>query len=230
MRRALLAFVLLPLVLAACSGTEARVAQTLTPAASVRQAATKTAAATSVHVTLDASGGSGVLTGSVSGSGDFDIANHRGSFELRLARLGTIDAVVDGTSAYIKAPFLSAFLPAGKTWLKLEGRTSRLNVVPHNPKQVLARLKRLANVRVVGDETIAGVSTTHYHGSARRGQGTFDIWIGKDDGYVRRIQAAGENGSGVVNFSNFGDPVTVTVPPASDTVAGTNLIPFFKRG
>jgi len=60
-----------------------------------------------------------------------------------------------------------------------------------------------------------------------------DVWIGKDDGYVRRIQAAGggtANGTAVVNFSDFGEPVTVTVPPASDTADATNLVPFFRHG
>jgi hypothetical protein len=233
MRRAVLALVVLPLALAACSGTEARVARTLTPAASVRQAATKTADATSMHVTVDASGGSGILAGRVTGSGDFDIANQRGSFELQLSRLGTIDAVIDGTRAYVKAPFLSVFLPTGKPWLKLEGRrASGLNGLPQNPKQALARLKQFVNVKEVGDETIDGVSTTHYHGTARRGQGTFDVWIGKDDGYVRRIQANGNGGSGVVNFSDFGEPVSTTVPPASQTatMGSGNFGRFFKLG
>jgi len=234
MRRAVLAVIVLPFALAACSGTEARVASSLTPAASVRQAASKTAAATSMHVTVDASGGSGMLAGPVTGSGDFDIANQRGSFQLQLSRLGAIDAVISGTTAYVKAPFLSAFLPAGKPWVKLEGRrASRLNAVPQNPKQALARLKHFVSVKEVGDETIDGVSATHYHDTARRGQGTVDVWIGKDDGYVRRIQASGNGRSGVVNFSDFGEPVSVTVPPASETATMTatgSFGRFFKRG
>ena len=229
MRRALLLLLVLPL--AACSSTEARVAKSLTPAASVRQAATKTAAATSVHVTVDASGGRGMLAGPVTGSGDFDIANQRGSFELHLSRLGTVDAVVDGPNAYVKAPFLSAFLPEGKPWVRLQRRNaSGLNAVPQNPTQALARLKRFASVKEVGDETIDGVSTTHYHGTARRGQGTLDVWIGKDDGYVRRIQADGNGKSGAVDFSDFGEPVSITVPPAGETATMSNLGRLFKRG
>jgi len=234
MRRALLALLALPLVLAACSSTEARVARQLTPTASVQQAAKKTAAATSEHITLDASGAAGVLNGSVTGSGDFDNAGHRGSFHLDVSNYGSIDAIVDGTSAYLKAPFLATFLPAGKTWLKLTAKTSPLNGVPQNPQQALARLKKLASVREVGDETIDGVSTTHYHGTGRAGSGTFDVWIGKDDGYVRRIEAAanGKDGNGnvTIGFSDFGEPVSVSAPPASTTADGANLVPFFRHG
>ena len=41
------------------------------------------------------------------------------------------------------------------------------------------------------------------------------MWIGNDDGYVRRVQAGGANGSMgtasvVVTLSDFGEPVSVT--------------------
>jgi Predicted periplasmic protein (DUF2092) len=232
MRRALLVLLVLPL--AACSSTEARVVHALAPKASVQRAVTKTAAATSEHMTLDASGSKGMFSGSVTGSGDFDNASHRGSFHLDVSGYGSIDAVVDGTSAYVKAPFLASFLPAGKTWLKLNARRAAFKVVPQNPKQALARLKKLAHVRVVGDETIDGVDTTHYHGAGPHGHVTFDVWVGKGDGYVRRIHAAesGKKRSGdlTVSFSQFGEPVSITVPPASDTVDGTKLIPYLRRG
>jgi hypothetical protein len=234
MHRIVLAFLVLPLALAACSGTEARVARQLTPTASVQQAAKKTAAATSEHVVLDASGAGGMFSGTVTGSGDFDNATHRGSFHLDVTNYGSIDAVLDGTSAYVKAPFLATFLPAGKTWLKLNAKARASGLVPQNPKQALARLKKLTSVRNVGDETIDGVSTTHYHGTARVEHATFDVWIGKGDGYVRRVQAAANdkngNGHATVTFSDFGKVVTVSVPPASDTADGTNLIPFFQHG
>jgi LppX_LprAFG lipoprotein len=236
MHRIVLAFIVLPLALAACSQTQYKAARELAPAATVQQAAKKTAAATSEHVVLDAAGTGGTFSGAVTGSGDFDNAKHRGSFHLDVTNYGSIDAVVDGTSAYVKAPFLVRFLPPGKTWLKLHAKPREFGVVPQNPKQALARLKKLVNVRKVADETVDGVSTTHYHGTGRLegSRGTFDVWIGKDDGYVRRVQAAasGKNGNGhaTVTFSDFGKAVTVSVPPASDTADGTNLVPFFQHG
>jgi hypothetical protein len=233
-RRILFAFIALPLVLAACGATQYGTAgHTLTPIASVRQAATKTSAASSAHITLNASGSAGMFNGTVTGSGDFDNANHRGSFNVDVSGYGTVAAIVDGKTAYLKAPFLSAFLPAGKTWVKLNAKSSQFGAVPQDPKQALARLKKIANVREVGGETIDGVETTHYHGTGRLGHGTFDVWIGKDDGYVRRLTASGTGrakGSVEVTLSDFGKSVTVTPPPASETADATALTShFFKR-
>ena len=239
MRRVALVFLVLPLALAACGGSQYGTAErTLTPKASVQQAATKTSDVTSLRVALSATGSAGMLSGTVTGRGDFDNANHRGSFHLDVSEYGSFDLVVDGKTAYVKAPFLKTFLPAGKTWLKLDGANVSAKVVPQDPKQALARLKKLANVQVVGDETIDGVTTTHYHGTARQGGGTFDVWIGKDDGYVRRLGAAanGQNGNGhvIANFSDFNEPVEVTTPPASETVDAKNFtknfMKLFQRG
>ena len=235
MRRIALAFVVLPLALAACGANEARVVQQqLTPTASVQQAAKKTAAATSAHLTFD---GSGMLNGereTLTGSADFDIANGRGSFHADVPEYGAVDLVLDGNTAYVRAPFLKVFLPAGKTWLKLNGKMRRAlpNSVPQDPRQALARLKKLADVRKVGEEEIDGVTTTRYHGVAR-GQGTFDVWIGNDDGYLRRVSAEGSgrgeaDGNVVITLSDFGEPVTVTPPPDSETADASALGALFK--
>jgi len=243
MQRIALVFLALPLALAACSGTESRVAQQLTPKASVRQAANKTTAATSAHVTFNASGAFDGQNGSLTGTADFDNANHRGSFHLDVPEYGAFDLILDGDTAYVKAPFLQTFLPTGKTWLKLDGKTRSSALpksIPQDPKQALDRLKKLGNVRMVGEETIDGVTTTHYHGVSRVGHGTFDVWVGNDDGYVRRVQAGGANGKQghgelVVTLSDFGEPVSVTPPPASETTDAKALMSsfksnFFKRG
>jgi LppX_LprAFG lipoprotein len=242
MPRIALLFIVLPLALAACNGTESRVVQQLTPRASVQQAANKTTAVTSAHLTFDASGSMGGENESLTGSGDFDNANHRGSFHVDVPEYGSVDLILDGNTAYLNAPFLKTFLPAGKTWLKLNGKTRTSAIpksIPQNPNQALARLKKLANVRKVGEETIDGVTTTHYHGVARGEHGTFDVWIGNDDGYVRRVRAGANgnkgNGEVVVTLSDFGKPVSVTAPPASETADAAALMSgfktnFFKRG
>ena len=239
MRRVALVLLVLPIALAACGGSQYGTAErALTPKASVQQAVTKTSDVTSLRVGLSATGSAGMLSGTVTGKGGFDNVNHRGSFHLDVSEYGSFDLVVDGKTAYVKAPFLKTFLPAGKTWLKLDGTNVNAKVVPQDPKQALARLKKLANVQVVGDETIDGVTTTHYHGTARQGGGTFDVWIGKDDGYVRRLGASqnGQNGNGhvIANFSDFNEPVEVTAPPASETVDAktltNNFMKLFKRG
>jgi LppX/LprAFG-like lipoprotein len=233
-RRMFFVFVALPLVLAACGGSTYGTAQrTLTPAASVRQAAAKTSEVPSAHITLNASGSAGMFNGTVTGTGDFDNANHRGSFNLDVSGYGSVEGIVDGTTAYFKAPFLAAFLPAGKTWVKLKATSAQFGAVPQDPKQALARLKKIANVHEVGEETIDGVDTTHYHGTGRLGRGAFDVWIGKDDGYVRRLTASGNGkakGSVEVTLSDFGKSVTVTPPPAAETADASALTShFFKR-
>jgi hypothetical protein len=239
MHRIALVFMVLPLALAACGGSQYGTAQrTLTPKASVQQAAAKTSDVTSLRVGLSATGSAGMFNGTVTGKGGFDNANHRGSFHLDVSEYGSFDLVVDGKTAYLKAPFLKMFLPAGKTWLKLDGANVNAKVVPQDPKEALARLKKVAAVTVVGDETIDGVTTTHYHGTGRLGHGTFDVWIGKDDGYVRRLGAeeSGQYGNGHVlaNFSDFNEPVEVAAPPASETVSAKgvtkNFMKLFKRG
>jgi hypothetical protein len=234
MRRIAVSFIVLPLALAACGGNEARVLrEQLTPRASVQQAANRTAAATSAHLTFS---GSGTVNGereSLTGTADFDLANGRGSFHADVPEYGAVDLVLDRNTAYVRAPFLKLLLPAGKTWLKLDGKLRRSlpKSVPQDPKQALARLKKLADVRKVGEEEIDGVTTTHYHGVAR-GQGTFDVWIGNDDGYVRRVSAKdsgqGANGDVVITLSDFGEPVTVTPPPASETADASALGALFK--
>ena len=234
MRRLAVVFLVLPVALAACGSNEARVVQEqLTPTATVQQAAKKTAAATSAHVAFNASGVAGGENVSLSGTADFDIANSRGSFHADVSEYGAVDLILDGNTAYLRAPLLKAFLPAGKTWLKLDGKMRRsLKSVPQDPKQALARLKKLAHVRKVGEETIDGVTTTHYHGVARSGEGTFDVWVGNDDGYVRRVSAGGSgqggNGEVVITLSNFGEPVSVTAPPASETADAAALSRLFK--
>ena len=82
----------------------------------------------------------------------------------------------------------------------------------------------------VGDETIDGVDTTHYRGrldlsklKQLPGAGTqpYDVWIGKDDGYVHRMRTGYGVGkqsvSMTMTFSDFGKDVSVTVPPQSQT-------------
>ena len=82
---------------------------------------------------------------------------------------------------------------------------------------------------------LGGVSTTHYTATVTKSSattnagGVYDVWVG-DDGYIHRVRTivAGSSGSasGAVHatstLSGFGDPVTVTVPPASQTVVSTN--------
>ena len=146
MQRIALAFIVLPLALAACSGTESRVdAQQLTPdgvgAAGARTRRPPRRARTSRSTPPARSTG---RTSSLTGTADFDNANHRGSFHLDVPEYGAFDLILDGDTAYVNAPFLQTFLPAGKTWLKLDGKTRSSALpksIPQDPRQALASLE-----------------------------------------------------------------------------------------
>jgi hypothetical protein len=238
MRAALLLLVVLPL--AACGGSKKSTSQTnLSPSAAVRAAATKTAAQKSEHIGLN---GTAVLSGqqvTVTGAGDFK--GHAGTLHLDFnagGLAGTIDAVVEGTKLYMRSPLLLSSLAAGKTWLEIDiakaanagGGLALSTLAAQDPAQTLERLGSLKNVSKVGSEQVGGVATTHYRGkltaSAAQPGGTYDLWIGDDDGYVHRVRvssrlSASATLDATTDLSDFGKNVAVTIPSASQTETGT---------
>jgi hypothetical protein len=159
-----------------------------------------------------------------------------------------IDEVLDGTIVYMKSPLFAAALPAGKTWLKLDlakvGKSQGIDLsqlMGQDPAQSFAQLQASGQVTKVGDETIDGVDTTHYRGRidlsklpqgakvaalAHAKYGPYDVWIGKDDGYVRRVRSSytlQQQSIGLtMNFSDFGKDVSVNVPAAAETADATS--------
>lgn len=257
MRRAVLLLALAPLALAACGSSSSSSSETkATPSASLKQAALKSAQASSEHLELKGAAsvqGQQVL---ITGSGDFDSASHQGQMKAHASVSGLdvqIDEVLDGTTIYMKSPLFSGALPNGKTWLKLDlqkfGQSKGIDfnqLLTQNPSQSFAQLKASGRVKEIGDETIDGVETTHYRAHidpAKIPQGAkiealtnakygpYDVWVGKDDGYIRRTKntysysAPGvgrQAASMTMDFSDFGKDVAVTVPPADETVDATD--------
>ena len=241
-----------PLLLAACGGGSSSSKQVqLTPVAYVQQAAKKSAQASSEHVDLKATATVQGSPLSLSGSGDFDSANKRGAMTVHANVQGIdmqIDEVLDGTTIYMKSPLFGAALPAGKTWMKIDlqkiGKSRGIDfsqLMGQDPAQSFAQLQASGHVTKVGDETIDGVDTTHYRGKidlaklpqaarikglANAKYGPYDVWIGKDDGYVRRVRTSYAVQQQAIaltmSFSDFGKDVTVNVPPASETADATD--------
>jgi hypothetical protein len=234
MRRLALVIVL-PLALVACGGSSKKTSSSNTSALSaVEAAALKTAQAGSEKVTLTASAAAGGQNISLTGNGAFDTKNRRGTMHVDL-NAGTITAALDevlvGGSAYIRSPLLTATLPRGKKWLKIDlakaSKGAGFNfslLASQDPAQALAYLQTLKSVTVVGKETVGGATTTHYHAVAPGS--TYDAWVG-DDGYVHQVRVVSTSGPKVAattGLSDFGTAVKVNVPPAAQSYA-TNSIP-----
>jgi Predicted periplasmic protein (DUF2092) len=227
------ALLAVPLVLVACGGSKKSATETSARSA-VEAAAIKTAQAGSEHVTLIASATAGGRKIALSGSGAFDTKNRHGTLHVDLSAdtlTAALDEVLVGTSAYIRSPLLTAALPPGKKWLKIDlaraGKAAGFNLsllAAQDPQQALAYLRTLKSVTAVGKETVGGVSTTHYHAVASGS--TYDAWVG-DDGYVHQVRVITTSGakvSATTGLSDFGTAVTVTVPPAAQSYA-TNSLP-----
>jgi hypothetical protein len=130
-----------------------------------------------------------------------------------------------------------------------------------NPAEALELLKKVADVTEVGNETIDGVATTHYSAAvdveealakagappealaavASSGMSTtvpLDVWIGDDDGLVRRITitydaaASGEIFSGklTMTLNDWGTDVSVEAPPADEVFDASALLSQLGKG
>ncbi|MCQ4211063.1 hypothetical protein [Streptomyces longispororuber] len=83
------------------------------------------------------------------------------------------------------------------------------------PADSLKALAKADDVRRVGRETVDGVRTTHYRGTA--GKQRIDVWLDARHLLVRRTQRAGDFTS-TVRYSDYGATATAERPPAHDTV------------
>lgn len=234
----------LPLGAAACGGGKksSTNVNSGTPADAVKSAAGNTAKAGTMQMTLTAVSAGGTRV-AVAGTGGFDTSSSRGELHLRFSTSGissTIDSVIDGTDVYLRSPLFSLVLPTGKSWVKIDltkagkvGGVDLSSLLSEDPTQALDALqKNLTGATKVGTAQVRGVSATHYKAtvakSARTKAGVYDVWVG-DDGYIHRMRTTvagtGSTAGAVTatsNLFNFGKPVTVTVPPASQTVDSTN--------
>jgi hypothetical protein len=256
-----LALLAVPLVAGACGGggnsSATPTVSNLTPIAYVKGAALKTADATSEHVTVKGLAQAGGQQVTLSGDGDFDQSSHMGSMHVDFSAggiNGSIDEVLSGTTIDMRSPLFSAGLPPGKTWLKLDlekaGKARGIDfsaLLSQSPSRSLGQLKGLTKVTKIGTEDVGGTSTTHYRGRidvskvpqaakiralTHATYTPFDIWVGNDDGYIRRFKFGvayvvpdGSDADFAVttDFSDFGKTVNVSAPPAAEVFDATGL-------
>ena len=236
MRRAAL-LVVLVLPLAACGGGGSKSSSSQTPVDAVKSAAQKTYSAGSesmaVTASIDAAGQSVAL----SGKGAFDTKSLKGSMSLNVHAgpvTTTVDEVLSGTAVYLKSPLLTAALPGGKTWVKIDLANMHLSgvdlqsLLAQDPSAQLKALEVAKSATKVGSEQVGGVSATHYRvQTAQKTFPNYDVWVG-DDGYIHRVQVAQPSPkvSVTVDLSKFGEKVSSSVPPASQVYASkTGTIP-----
>lgn len=164
----------------------------------------------------------------------------------------TMDEVVDGYTVYMRSPLFSKKLPAGKSWvsLDLEKQGKQLGIdfsqfAQTNPTDALGALKKAGSVTKVGTETIEGESTAHYRAKidlskvpqgkqlekiAKVKYAPVDVWIGSGNLLRRMTLKYSVNTAGqaiattmTMDFTHYGEPVNVQVPPADQTVDMTKL-------
>lgn len=158
----------------------------------------------------------------------------------------TMRVVVDGADVYLQVPMLQGLSGVGG-WIALTsadlgrvgGSLGMANDVL-DPSKALEVLREVAaDMQVVGPEAVRGVATTHVRAtiSAASPPGdAVDVWI-DGDGLVRRIQMAADGisaaatygGGAVVTIElfDYGEPVEITVPAASETTPFSDLLGSF---
>jgi hypothetical protein len=225
---------------------------TQSSADAVRTAASKAVLAGSERAVLKLNGAADGQWLRLNGSGGFDNRSGKGTFHLEytVAGLaGTLDEVVSGTTVYVKSPLFSAFAPDGKTWLRLDARQAAASqgfdlstFLAQNPARALRALRSLKDVTRIGREDLESGAATHYRARVAASalpnslrSGPYDVWIG-DDGYIHRVRttldakASGRRAAAtvVVDLSEFGKPVHVSVPAAAETFTANGVFPGLK--
>jgi hypothetical protein len=113
----------------------------------------------------------------MSGSGTFDRDGKIGQMSMTTSAAGQtikMDEVIKGHTVYVTSDAFKGKLPGGKDWMKLDldaaARSQGIDLSAltgaggsQDPSQVLEYLKGAGTSTKVGDETINGVPTTHYH-------------------------------------------------------------------
>jgi hypothetical protein len=168
----LLACAVLPL--AAGCGAEDSVKSAVDP---VAQAATKTADAGTVQLSMTGEVSAAGQKVPIDANGAFDLKGKRGRLELTTNVPGKGDVKVeerlDGLVIYMRSDALTSSLPGGKHWIKIDlqalGKQSGIDLGQlqqlgggTDPTQFLGYLKTAGKVEKVGSEDIDGTPTTHY--------------------------------------------------------------------
>jgi hypothetical protein len=142
----------------------------------VANAATKSNEQQSFRFSFHAS--DGTTQGTMDGDGAYDGKEKllRMSFDVLFGdKKMRLDMLADSSSSlvmYVRMPLLTAFLPKGKSWVKVDlaeavkakggGLAQMLQANESSPAQMLAALVHSKDSQNLGTETVGGVATTHF--------------------------------------------------------------------
>ena len=152
---------------------------------------------------------------------------------------GRTEAILVGGKFYLKSPQLgSKYLEIDPTDKTGPGALLGSMGATADPGRVLKAMDAAAKVTAVGTEEVGGVSTTHYRVVVPRDAlvkalGTdprvanvlppevaYDMWVDDQD-LVRKqsgvVTVASNKVTTTTTFTDFGKPVTIKAPPASQT-------------
>lgn len=182
LRRAVLLFLLVPLVAACGAEDKGGSAQQTQDENAFAAAFQKTTDAGSSRMSFDMAMAIGDTNASFTGEGLFDYKRQRGRVEFDMSGLSKVDRelkgvgkmemIFDGLVLYMRMDSLSEQLPAGESWLKIDLRKAgaatgadlgSISQLSQSPAQQLQYL-RAASKEIVekGQEEIRGVETTQY--------------------------------------------------------------------
>lgn len=159
----------------------------------------------------------------------------------------TMRIIVDGASVYLQVPMLQ-HARGVDGWLSLSSRdlgsvggSLGMSANLFDPSKMLEVLRGVAaDLQVVGPEVVRGVAATHVRAvidAAAPPAGAVDVWIDRE-GLVRRIQmvahglpasvtTGGADQIVTVDLFDYGSPVEITVPAASETTPFSDLLGSF---
>jgi len=186
--------------------------------------------------------------------GSYDLSTHEGTYSVDTgALLGTVEALATQSTLYIRLPAaIAATLAGGKAWatadLQHPPTIPGIGNLPTvaggaDPTRALIGLQDgMTGARKVG--VASGV--THYQATVDLAKAasplasseitllggsaeTDDIYVGGDGRIQRLVQSVRLTGGGppevlTTDFSNYGQPVSITIPAASQTVDAAKLL------
>lgn len=209
----------------------------------IQFAAARVVAAKSVHVHGAVSGGvSGTLDGSVvfapALQGELTVALNDGS------DMVPTHILYDGTTVYTSIPkgyHATSKAKPNASWFAMSADTlvpkdsSVLTVLKSDPAALVKELLAKGKFTQTGTGTVDGVAATHFAGDlAGDAIGHVDVWLDASGLPVEIVflSAADKQPSGraEVHFSQWGQPVGITPPPADQVLTEQDQISFAISG